>query len=534
MPLQISWPSPLAAAALAFLSLAAYIFYQTLLHPLARYPGPFCAKLTYAYELWFAYTGDRHLWFAQLHEKYGPIVRYGPNELSFNSPSALRTIYSHSSDAAISKAPFYNPFASSGLSIQNVRDKTIHARKKKVMSAAFSVSALREMEAFVVDKVDQFCAAMVAGNDSQEWSEPVDMNHWFGYLSVDILGEMCYGRSFGMLNSEENRWVVHTMSQAAKFTLLRAVMPIMSNVRLASLIMPGISSIRRRFVSYSMAQLNARTALEYEKEKTSSDGEKHAVRHDFCHYMMNSRHGAASFSPAEMRGECVLLLIAGSDTTAATLSATMFYLVRHPAQLSIVAAELRSTFSSVSDIRSGTALSSCVRLRACVDEAMRLSPAVGSVLPRQVDTDNFIVDGHHIPRGSVIGVPSYALHHNPAAHVRPYSFIPERWLAGAFNPALGRPTTAEDVAQTSAACAPFSIGPRGCIGKSVAYMEIMTALGRLLWLYDVRQAVGVEDPGEGRDVYGEGRRRAGEYQQYDCFAATNKGGPMVQFRKREV
>lgn len=148
----------------------------------------------------------------------GPVVRYGPNDLSFNSASALKTIYSHAAAAHISKAPFYTPFASSGLSIQNVRDKAIHARKKKVMSVAFSAAALREMEAYIVDKVDDFCALMGPDAPSQ-WSEPRDMNHWFGYLTMDILGEMCYGKSFGMLHSEENRWVVHLLSNAAKFTL---------------------------------------------------------------------------------------------------------------------------------------------------------------------------------------------------------------------------------------------------------------------------------------------------------------------------
>lgn len=86
------------------------------------------------------------------------------------------------------------------------------------------------------------------------------------------------------------------------------------------------------------------------------------------------------------------------------------------------------------------------------------------------------------------------------------------------------------MALAQSAFCPFSVGPRGCIGKALAYAELMTALARVLWTYDMKLAEGVR-VGEG-DERGEwGRQRESEYQLRDSFTSL-KDGPMVQFRER--
>lgn len=70
-----------------------YIIYQRYLHPLARFPGEFAASLT-------DFTKASYFWslsidkkILSLHEKYGPVVRIAPNELSFWDPEALSAIF---------------------------------------------------------------------------------------------------------------------------------------------------------------------------------------------------------------------------------------------------------------------------------------------------------------------------------------------------------------------------------------------------------------------------------------------------------
>ena len=207
------------------------------------------------------------------------------------------------------------------------------------------------------------------------------------------------------------------------------------------------------------------------------------------------------------------------------MAATLFYLVRSPHALAKVTAEVRSKFDSVEDIHQGPQLTSCTYLRACIDEAMRLSPSVGGLLPREVLAGGITVDGEKIPAGTVIGTPHYTIHHNSAYYPEPFTYKPERWMAD------GAEVRDEDVAVAQSAFCPFSIGPRGCIGKGLAYIEMTITLARVLYLYDVRRAQGVTDPSEGQSGAEWGRHRPSEFQLVDTFTSL-KNGPMVEFRKR--
>lgn len=61
--------------------------------PLRHIPGPFAAKFTNLWRLFNNYDGRPELRHRQLHELYGPVVRLGPNCISLNNPSLIRTIY---------------------------------------------------------------------------------------------------------------------------------------------------------------------------------------------------------------------------------------------------------------------------------------------------------------------------------------------------------------------------------------------------------------------------------------------------------
>jgi cytochrome P450 len=188
--------------------------------------------------------------------------------------------------------------------------------------------------------------------------------------------------------------------------------------------------------------------------------------------------------------------------------------------------EVRSAFGSLEDITNGPALTSCTFLRACIDEAMRLSPPVAGALPRLVLPGGLTVDGLSIPEGTDVCVPHYAIHHNPEYFPRPFEFAPERWLKD------GAPADmAAHLDDAHAAFCPFSVGPRGCIGKGMAYVELTLTLARVLWQFDVRLAPGT-NIGEGRPDLEEGRRRTMEYQLKDTFTSV-KDGPLVQFKRRD-
>ncbi|EQL02115.1 Cytochrome P450 family protein [Ophiocordyceps sinensis CO18] len=502
------------------------VVYRIWFHPLAKYPGPLLAKVTEAYQLYHAYKGDRHLEFWRMHQKYGKAVRFGPNSVSFNSSQSLKQIYGFRSN--VGKAEFYNAFVHPAANTHNTRDKEVHARKRRVLSQAFSDSAMKEMQRYILGNVRTFCDQIGLGHggpDAKGWSAPRNMTDWCNYLAMDILGDLSFGKAFRMLERPDNRFALELVEAAATRHLICGTMPIVDKLKIDKLLFPKLAAGRARYMAYSKAQLTERTKLGEETD-----------RRDFFYYLLKARdpETGQGFSTPELWGESNLLIIAGSDTTSTAMAATFFYLVRNAHALKRVTDEIRAKFANAEDIVHGPALGSCTYLRACIDEAMRLSPSVGGILPREVLTGGMTIDGQRVPAGTVVGAPHYTLHHNEDYFPMPFGYAPERWLGGETNPLTGDTTSDDDVAGAQSAFCPFSVGPRGCIGKGLAYAEMTTTLARTLYLYDMRRAVGVEDPGEGRADLEWGRHRESEFQLTDTFTSAKKGGPVIEFRRADT
>ena len=156
----------------------------------------------------------------------GTFVRYGPNALSVNDPAALKTIYGHK--ANVRKSPFYLAFAAAPgiFSTHTAIDRYVHARKRRVMSHAFSDAALKSLEELTIVHVRDFVKKLTTEDSpahtpsmdtEQGWTAPKDISSWCSYLGFDVMGDLCFGKSFGMLgDNSENREAISLLCQAAK------------------------------------------------------------------------------------------------------------------------------------------------------------------------------------------------------------------------------------------------------------------------------------------------------------------------------
>lgn len=524
--------SLLSLALLPFVALLAYlaglVVYRLYFHPLAKYPGPLLAKLTDLHSTYHAWKGDRHLEFWRCHETYGPVVRFGPNSLSFNTNTALKDIYGFK--ANVRKADFYSAFPASkdAYSTHSAIDRAMHARKRRVLSHAFSDVAIKSMEKHILAHIRQFCHNLgergVASfsdipeksTDGKPWTSAKNLSDQANYMTFDIMGDLCFGKAFGMLERPDNRFAIDLIGNAAHRHLICGTYLPIHEYHLDKILFRKIAGGRARYMQYSKAQAAERSKMGMETD-----------RKDFFYHLLKARdpETGEGFKPAELWGESNLLIIAGSDTTSTALAAAFFYLVHNPSTLERLTSEIRAAFADVEAIHPGPVLSACHYLRACLDEAMRLSPSVGGLLPRQILPGGASVDGHALPAGTVVGVPHYALHHNAAYYPSPFAFDPVRWLDA----------PAASIHRAQSAFCPFSVGPRGCIGKGMAYVELTTALARAVWLFEMRLAPGSTLGGGGAGAGGEGvewgRHRAGEFQLRDTFTSM-KDGPMVEFRPR--
>jgi cytochrome P450 len=282
-------------------------------------------------------------------------------------------------------------------------------------------------------------------------------------------------------------------------------------------------------VEYAEAQFKERLALEEEL----SAAEKKSRHKDLMHYLLNNADPKTGIRPtqAELEGDTLSLIGAGADTIATTLSALVFYLLRYPSTLQCLTSEIRETFKSLDEIRSGGKMASCVYLDAAIEETLRMSPPVTATLPREVQKGGIIIDDNFIPEGVVVGVPAYVVQHDADVFPQPWLFQPERWIVGSRYQSLSEATAKADITRMRASMCPFSLGSRGCVGKILAYTEMRILTAMLLWSYDLESVdTGPHCGGGGLDLE-EGRHRADEFQLFDCFGAGHDG-PIVRLRAR--
>ncbi|KAK4889667.1 hypothetical protein LTR27_011559 [Elasticomyces elasticus] len=518
-------------AAVILGTLVGYITYALYIHPLARYPGPLLGRLTQWYDVYHAFVGDKHVNFLRLHQKYGPVVRFSPNTVSLNDPAALKAIYAHG--ANVQKSTFYKCFRSAPTAVSTLlaTEKDHHARKRRVMAQAFSADAMRGLEQYVVghvqdliDKVDD----LVEQQEKGQWSGSVNAAEYLNWLVFDIMGELVFSKSFNALGGNlKNREGIRLLGRAAKRNYVVAAMPILAQRGLEKWL-PFLRSLyldRAKYLAFGKAQAMARM-------KENGFGE--SGRRDIFSFLLHAKDPEGDtgegFSKPELFMEANTLIVAGSDTSSTTMSAVLFYLLHNPQALRRLENEVRSTFVAVDDIRMGPQMNCCSWLRACIDESMRMSPAVAGLLPREVMEGGFSIPSLdlHFPAGVEIGVSSYVVQHNADYVDDPFIFAPERWL----HQDNILPEQRQNKENLNSAFAPFSLGHRSCLGKPLVYMELSIAIARLVWEYDIRLA-----PEQHRDdtttkEIDQGLRHPAEYQYRDWFLSNNEG-VHAEFRKRE-
>lgn len=345
-------------------------------------------------------------------------------------------------------------------------------------------------------------------------------------MTLDVVSDLTFGRSFQMLQKEDMRFVGKALMGAGRRMGISFQFPAAFRkgpsgqwLSLDTWLLPNTNILRADWIA-----VGGKWAMD------RIEAERHeANRNDMMSFIISAidPETEQQLGVHEIMAEAYTLITAGGDTTAVAITSTFFYLSRNSDARAKAAAEVRSAFSSEEEIRIGSALSSCHYLRACLDEALRMSPPVSAPLYREAGLGGASVCGTHIPEGLNCAVGTYAIHHNPIYFPEPFRYRPERWLKADDSPA-------DILERAKAAFNPFSTGPRNCVAMTLAYMEMTLTVARVLWLADFRIPAGpLGHIGEGHPSRGYGRHRVDEYQLYDHWGSA-KEGPFLQFKARVV
>ncbi|KAL5119058.1 hypothetical protein ACEQ8H_002982 [Pleosporales sp. CAS-2024a] len=520
---------PLAIVGAGLLAyLLCNVVYNVYFHPYAKYPGPVLAKVTDLYAGYHAWKGDIHLDMWRCHQVYGDKVRYAPNRLNINTVTGLKNIYRDGKPYLKSK--LYSAMVHQATNTLTVRDRKDHGRRRRVIQQGLSDSTLRAFEPHMYEIINRFCDRMIqtaeeeakakdAGQaqnalQDEKWNASRNMSEWCNYLAFDLMATFIFSGKYNMLEREQYRYVVQCIEQSniRVSSILQA--PILKAFRMDKLLFPRAIVARNMFLGFVGKLL---------RDTKKND---RSQRKDLFEMLSHARdpESGKGFTPEEIVAESVTLVVAGADTSATAMAAIFFYLSRNPDAYARAAAEVRSTFSSVEEIQGGAKLNSCRYLRACIDEAMRMSPSVGQTLAREVPAGGAVVDGDFIPGGCDVGVPIYAIHHKEEIYADPFNYNPERWM-------VEKDGGNQQVTDMYAAYNPFSVGPRSCMGKGVALVEMMATFAVVLFRMDFKMAD--TDTAGGKPGSAYGRHRTNEYQLRDHITSA-KEGPMLRFRPRVV
>ncbi|RAL06656.1 cytochrome P450, partial [Aspergillus homomorphus CBS 101889] len=244
-----------ACMGVTVLALTGLCVYRLFFHPYAKYPGPFLAKLTNYYAVYHSWKGNQHVDMWRCHEKYGPYVRYGPNELSINTAVGLKDIYAHGRN--FKKSVKYNAMVHQAANTLTTIDKRKHGKKRRLISQAFSDAAFRNYEETIQEKIAQLCTALRRqDDDSQElvpdgtWGPVKNMSKWCDWFTFDVMCSVIFGVPWSSLTEKTYRHVPHTIevSNVRVGCLIEAGGS--KNLKIDKYLFPAAIAARNQFVKF--------------------------------------------------------------------------------------------------------------------------------------------------------------------------------------------------------------------------------------------------------------------------------------------
>jgi len=327
-------------------------------------------------------------------------------------------------------------------------------------------------------------------------------------LTMQVFGETVYGVSLNQDNEDER---AHKLRTAAQLMFHNAGSATKGNFWMASfpfLSSPLFAALRKRFFqaqtqnilgyqavidAVAMDAINTRKQnpqlrrgdlvdLLLEARISTRDGEVRTVQEAQQQAQQQEAarpvaadgesRNAADYAPGEIRplfddearDQMNTFLLAGTDTTASSLTFSIFLITQHPEvekklleEIDRLTADIKwqDDLASVDDDVRFDELKNFTYTEQVLSETMRLYPP-GVAFTRQAKED-IELEGYKIEKGTICFISAFAIHHNAAYWPQPEVFRPER-----FDP---ESQEFKDRSKNPYCYMPFGVGPRMCIGN---------------------------------------------------------------------
>ncbi|CAL5867508.1 uncharacterized protein PFLUO_LOCUS1727 [Penicillium psychrofluorescens] len=455
-------------------------------------PGPFLAKLSHIWRFIDVANGRAERTLYKLHQKHGDYVRLGPNVISIRDLDTLKTIYGI--NQGYNKTNFYRVQQQMAKgrptpTLFTTTDEDFHAAIKKPISAAYSMSTLTEFEPFVDKTIHTFFAQL---DEFVARKKVCDIASWLQYYAFDVIGELTFGKPLGFLErGGDVDGIIAALEKMLNYSGKIGQIPWLDYVfiknPLRQFIKGGSTGAVARF---------ARTQLDERLRQTEGTDDKPAPpsHRDFLARFLEAKKTHPDIvSDNQVFSYTISNVNAGSDTTAISLRAVLYYTLKSTRVTAKLNQELTDAYREkrislpVSWKQSQEQLP---YLDAVIKEALRLHPAVGLLLERIVPAGGLQLchGGPYLPAGTIVGANPWIIHRSSVFGDDVDAFIPERWLQKNDETETDFHARKQQMLRATFT---FGAGPRTCIGKNISLLEIYKLIPSMYLRYKIE----LKDPG---------------------------------------
>ncbi|KAH7261641.1 cytochrome P450 [Fusarium tricinctum] len=418
--------------------------------PLSKIPnagfGAAFSRLIWAFPR--EYSGTLTLELPKLHDKLGPLIRIGPNEVSFYSRETYETVHKVGS-----------------------RDPKEHAKRRRIMAQLFSRSKVPNIEKLISSHVERLV------NKLQHEVLHINLCTAARALEADIMSEFSFGTSIRAIDcwaSGKQLAMVEKNDEMATWMpmVCHAMTPYLTNFPLLCTLWEQLeqhlfhlTGFRTQYTK-GLAEFKQwcrrswQSVLSADPEGITGDLGSPNLIETLCNAGL----------PAETAlSEASENLGPGTDTTSGTLAHILWALAHNPAYQDALYRDLEAVNFS-SDM---TTLEGVARLQACVKEGIRWAATAAAMLPRIVPPGGIELHGKFIPEGTILTSSPIWYLHDKTAYPDPELYDPFRWLT----------EDAKDLSQDSLRdrfYIPFSRGANICLGAHFAYLELYISISQIV------------------------------------------------------
>jgi cytochrome P450 len=455
--------SMFGAFAIIAIVLYKYIIIPAFLSPLSKLPAahPLCSITSRWFDRQSAKQRELKTLLAA-HNKYGPIVRLGPNEVSVVSREGLRKIYT----AGLEKSSFYSGpagFESYGLpNLGSMTDHRTHSTQKRMITNLFANSNIQHSEdvAELSRKIilDRLLPIL---QDHAKKREDVDVLKLFQWAGADFMAAFSFGTGnyTDFLADKQLRDLYFT-----EWDKIRDGHDLREKVVAEDVVLKMCNAVLAE-ESQGAAPKTGTKALGFSRLYSQMVAAAKAEEAEVDQELLVKR--AAS--------EMLDHILAAHETTGTSLTYAAYHLSLDPKLQATLRSELLTLHPNVNgssgDLPSPASIDRLPLLDAIVKEALRLHAAVPGRQPRVVPEGGIQIHGFYIPAGTTVSSNAYCLHRNESVYPQPLEFQPYRWIPCNEASEIEKSSNVEEMKRWFWA---FSSGGRMCIGSNLALQSEYT------------------------------------------------------------